>query len=148
MLLLTVVGQAFSAAGYALEDRPAQHAAGLFRFRRTLPDGLHGVIDFQLLAYHDTEWSSGAPSRFRVTLTRTDQANPAAPSVHPRFARRDLAALVVADFGVPILPGPDHWWPFRDTSSLGHALGEAGSLAIGYGMPWLSGELLPPPADQ
>jgi hypothetical protein len=29
-------------------------------------------------------------------------------------------------------------------TELGRALGEAGSLAVGYGMPWLSGDLTPP----
>jgi hypothetical protein len=55
-----------------------------------------------------------------------------------------LSELVVGDFGVNILPSADHWWTYSDTDSLGHALAEAGHLAVGYGMPWLAGELEPP----
>jgi hypothetical protein len=138
LVLLTVVGQAFSAAGYELEDRPMQWSRGLFRFVRPLAGGLRGFIEFQLLHYPQQEMG-----RFRVTLTRTDAANPTLPSSHPDFAQRSLAALVVDDFGVAIVPSGDHWWEYHGTAELGHGLGEAGSLAIGYGMPWLSGELKP-----
>ena len=55
--------------------------------------------------------------------------------------RRTLSALVVEDFGVPILPSADHWWTFRDVTELGSALAEAGHLVVGYGLPWLSGDL-------
>jgi hypothetical protein len=55
--------------------------------------------------------------------------------------RRDLSALVVEDFGVAILPSGKHWWTYQDTQTLGHALAEAGHLIVGYGMPWLSGDL-------
>lgn len=144
MVLLTVVGQAFGAAGYALEDRPVKWAGGLFRFSTTLDNGLYACIEFQLLAYTDTEWSSGVPSRFRVTLTRSDQPDPTRASHHPQYARKTLSELVVADFNVPILPSSDHWWTFANTDQLGHALAEAGHLAVGYGMPWLAGELTPP----
>lgn len=64
LMLLTVVGQAFAAAGYQLEERPAQWAGGLFRFRKDLGRGATGAISFQLLTYTDTEWSSGSSSRF------------------------------------------------------------------------------------
>jgi hypothetical protein len=126
-LLLTVVGQAFTAAGYLLEDSPMQQAGGLYRF-----SSANATITFQNLLYQDTEWSSGSPSRFRVILSHSDGR------------QRDLSALVVEDFGVAILPSGSHWWAYRDTTSLGHALAEAGHLAIGYGMPWLTGDLLPP----
>jgi hypothetical protein len=139
LILLTVVGQAFSAAGYELENRPMQWASGLFRFAKALDNGLHGFIEFQLLYY-----AENSPSRFQVILTRTDQPNPNAASRHPDYVRRTLSQLVVDDFGVAILPAPDHWWTYSNTNELGHALGEAGSLAVGYGMPWLSGDLLPP----
>jgi hypothetical protein len=55
--------------------------------------------------------------------------------------------LVVEDFGVNILPSADHWWEFRDTDSLGKTLAESGHLAVGYGIPWLAGELKPPSAS-
>lgn len=143
MLLITVVGQAYGAAGYMLEERPIQWASGQFRFVKLLDNGLSAIIEVQHLAYSDTEWSSGMPSRFRVTLIRTDQTNAAVPSSHPQYARRTLSALVVADFGVAILPSADHWWTYRTTEELGHALAEAGHLVVGYAMPWLSGDLLP-----
>lgn len=144
VILLTVVGQAFAAAGYELEERPRQWAGGLFRFVKKLDGNLYGFVEFQLLHYVSTEWAEDKPSRFRVTLVRSDQPNAAAPSQHPKFVRRNLSALVVEDFGVPILPSADHWWPFTGTEQLGRALAEAGHLIVGYGMPWLSGDLMPP----
>ena len=130
-LLLTVAGQAFTAAGYDLVDQPMKWANGQFRFNKALPDGRTATIEFQHLTYADTEWASGNPSRFKVTLMRSDGL------------KRDLSALVVTDFGVAILPSASHWWTYRDIASLGRALGEAGSLAVAYGMPWLAGELSP-----
>lgn len=130
-MLLTVVGQAFTAAGYQLEQAPLKWAGGQFRFSAALASGLTATIEFQHLPYTDTEWSSGVPSRFRVTLMRSDGV------------RRDLSALVVEDFGVAIVPSGKHWWTYRTVTELGRALGEAGSLAVAYGMPWLAGELSP-----
>lgn len=146
LLLLTVVGQAFTAAGYTLEDNPVQQAGGRFRFSKPLPGGLYGFIEFQLLVYASNEWVSGLPSRFRVMLIRSDQPAPYAASDHPQAAQRTLSALVVEDFGVSILPDADHWWTFRGTDEAGRALAEAGYLVVGYGMPWLAGELEPPSA--
>jgi hypothetical protein len=144
MLLLTVVGQAFTSADYALEENPVQQAGGRFRFVKAFENGLYGFIEFQLLAYVENEWVSRMPSRFRVMLIRSDQAAPYAVSDHPQYAQRSLSALVVEDFGVSILPSADHWWTFSNTDELGKALAEAGYLAVGYGMGWLSGELVPP----
>jgi hypothetical protein len=146
VLLITVIGQAFTAAGYMLEERPVQWAGGLFRFVKPLENDLNGFIEFQLLAYADTMWAARQPSRFKVALTRSDQPNPVAVSKHPDFVQRDLSALVVEDFGVAILPFVEHWWTFRNTDELGKALAEAGHLIIGYGIPWLSGDLVPPSA--
>ncbi|MCU0496673.1 MAG: hypothetical protein MUF87_04890 [Anaerolineae bacterium] len=129
VLLTTVVGQAFTAAGYALNEQPIQWAGGQYRFVHA---GLSTAIQFQHLLYQDTEWSSGQPSRFRVVLIRSDGH------------QRDLSRLVVEDFGVAILPSSRHWWTYRNTHELGQALAEAGHLIIGYGMPWLSGDLIPP----
>jgi hypothetical protein len=147
LILLTVVGQAYTAAGYELEELPLQWAGGRFRFRRHLDDDLLAFIEYQLLSYSYSEWASGQPSRFRVTLTRTDQPSPGELSQHPRYARRDLSALVVEDFGVPILPSGGHWWTFHNTDELGQALAEAGHLVVGYGLPWLTGDLLPPASE-
>ncbi len=137
LLLLTVVGQAFGAAGYQLDERPTQWAGGSFRFVKRFEDGLYGVVEYQLLHYADD-----VPSRFRVSLIRSDQPN-AAPSDDPRYVRRTLSALVVEDFDVPILPSSEHWWTFRNTTELGNALAEAGHLVVGYGLPYLAGDLTP-----
>ncbi len=131
MILLTVVEGAFNAAGYHLEERRVQWAGGMFRFAKALDGGQTGVIEFQHLHY-----AEGGPSRFNVSVQRAGAGT--LPAV-----RRTLPALVVDDFGVGILPGGDHWWTYNNVSELGRALGEAGSLAIAYGMPWLSGELKP-----
>lgn len=142
-LLRTVVGQAFSAAGYQFEETPLQWAGGKYCFVKEFEDRTRALIDFQVLVYSDTMWSAGAPSRFRVQLTRTKdrrgQASGAAVSIS-----RSLSQLVVSDFGVKILPSADHWWTYRDTDSLGKALAEAGHLVVGYGIPWLAGDLVPP----
>lgn len=138
LLLLTVVGSAYNAAGYELEERPTQWAGGLFRFSKPLENGLFGFIEYQLLAY-----SEDRPSRFRVTLTRSDHENPTLPSQHPAYARRLLSALVVEDFNVPILSSADHWWQYANVTELGAALAEAGHLVVGFGMPWLSGDITP-----
>ena len=135
-LLQTVVGQAFAAAGYHLQHAPLQWAGGKARFVKCFSDGSHGLIDFQTLVYSDNAWSGDSPSRFRVVLSRTQRGQ--------LLVQRSLSQLVVADFGVAILPAADHWWSYRDTDSLGKALAEAGHLAIGYGIPWLAGELQPP----
>ena len=108
LILLNVVGQAFAAAGYALEEREVQWAGGLFRFAKAFDDGLR---------------------------------NPAIPSTHPAYARRTLSALVMDDFNVHLLPSNDYWWTFSDLTELGKGLMESGYLLVGYGLPWLSGDL-------
>lgn len=74
-----------------------------------------------------------------VTLNRTGP-----PDAPLSSAERALSRLVVEDFGVAILPSADHWWAFSGTEQLGRALAEAGHLIVGYGLPWLAGELAPP----
>jgi hypothetical protein len=134
-LMITVVGQAFGAAGYTLDDNPTRALGGLFQWQKPLESGLHALIAYQVLVY-----AAGTPSRFRVMLTRTRlNANKGAHDV-----QRTLSALVVEDFGVNILPHADHWWTYSDTQTLGKALAEAGYLAVGYGIPFLEGALLPP----
>lgn len=143
-LLQTVMGQALHAAGYRLERTPMQWAGGKYRFVKALDDGLFGLIDFQVLVYSDNAWSVEQPSRFSVRLGRSGPQG--AGGRDDLFAMRNLGQLVVRDFGVKILPAEDHWWTYRDTNSLAGALAEAGHLLVGYGMPWLAGELLPPSA--
>ena len=141
-LLRAVVEQAFAAAGYHFEAAPLQSAGGRFRFVKTFDDGGFGWIDFQVLVYSDTMWSGGAPSCFCVQLTRRPASD--AQALAGDQLSRGLSQLVVADFGVKILPAADYWWTYRDTDSLGKALAEAGHLVVGYGIPWLAGELSPP----
>lgn len=138
LTLQTVVGQAYAAAGYELEDNAIQMAGGQFRFRKQFDDGLYGFIAYQHLPYPDP-----MPSRFRITLVRTNLLNPTLMSRHPRFDRRTLSMLVVQDFGVHILPAADYWWQYNGVTELGNALAEAGHLVAGFGIPWLAGELTP-----
>jgi hypothetical protein len=147
LILLTVMGQALAAAGYTLEERPAQWAGGMFRFKRQMAGGLTAFIEFQLLAYVATDFAEHKPSRFRVTLTRSDPPTPTAESRSGVYARRTLSALVVEDFGVAILPDADYWWTFTDMTTLGKTLAEAGHLLIGFGVPWLAGDLNPKEED-
>ena len=142
ILMHTVVGQAFTAAGYELLEEPMQWLGGRFRYMKPLPNALNAYIEFQVLVYNDNAWSSGQASRFRVSLYRSDKAG-GKSSKHPDFVYRHLSELVVQDFGVSILPSADYWWEFKDTDSLGKALAEAGHLVIGYAIPWLSGDLNP-----
>jgi hypothetical protein len=141
-LLVMVVGQAFNAAGYTLDHTPLQWAGGKFRFTKPLSADLVAAIDYQVLVYTETGYAARMPSRFRVTLGRG--AAKGAFNAHPQHITRTLSALVVEDFGVPILPTADHWWTYQDAASLGRALAEAGHLVVGYGMPWLDGSLIPP----
>lgn len=138
-MLSTVIGQAMAAAGYRLEDSPLRQANGRFRFLQTLTAGGQAVVIFQLLAYVDTEWAPRTPSRFRVTLSRLSEQGEVTE-------QRDLSALVVADFGVAVLPSADHWWTFQTQQDLAQAIAEAGHLLVGYGLPWLHGQLKPPDA--
>lgn len=142
-ILRTVVGQAFDAAGYQFKHAPMQWIGGKYRFEKSFDSGFYGFIDFQALIYADNMWSSGMENRFRVHLTRSDDPNGKATD-HEQFITRSLSQLVVGDFGVKILPDVDHWWTYRDTDSLGKGLAEAGHLVVGYGMPWLSGDLTLP----
>ena len=142
-LLQTVTGQALDAAGYYLQQTPLQWAGGRFRFAKAFDDDCYGLIDFQVLVYSDTAWSLGQPSRFNVQLGRSGNRTPS-DSDERRLSTRSLGQLVVRDFGVKILPAEDHWWSYHDTDSLAQALAEAGHLIVGYGIPWLAGELSPP----
>jgi hypothetical protein len=145
MLLMTVVSTAYGAAGYTLQDSPAEHAGGLLRFATRFESGAYtgmfAFIEYQVLAYADTAYSAGVPSRFRVTLIRSDQPYANVNSTHASATRRDLSALVVEDFKVAILPSGRHWWTYNTVNDLGKALTEAAHLVIGFGLPWLSGDL-------
>jgi hypothetical protein len=142
LILLTVVAQAYSAAGYELDDRPSQWAGGLYRFLRPFEDGAYagllGGIEYQHLYYPDGEFG-----RFKITLARTALPGQTLPQGQQPL-RRSLSVLVVSDFGVQVLPEADYWWSYGSVTELGAALAESGNLAVGYGMPWLSGDLLPP----
>lgn len=141
-VLVMVVGQAFTAAGYELLEEPIQWLSGRYRFHRDLGAGWSAYIAFQVLIYTETAYAARMPNRFQVTLTRSNRPG-GKPSPDVRYAQRTLSALVVDDFGVAILPSANHWWTFTDTESLGKALAEAGHLIVGYGIPWLAGDLTP-----
>jgi len=130
-IMHTVVGQAFTAAGYQLQDEPMKWIGGRFRYMKHAGE-TETSIEFQILVYNDTAWTGKQPSRFTVNLI------PAMPAT-----QRSLSRLVVEDFGVAILPNADYWWVFQGTESLGKALAEAGHLVVGYGIPWLAGDLNP-----
>jgi hypothetical protein len=134
-----VVGQAYEAAGYTLEHMPVQWAGGRFRFSKPMPGNIRATIEYQVLIYTNSAFAAPAASRFRVHLHRSRLVK-GRPEV---IMARMLSALVVSDFGVAILPSADYWWPYSDAHSLGQALAEAGHLVVGYGMPWLAGELTP-----
>lgn len=141
-IMHTVIGQAFEAAGYQLQNEPMKWIGGRFRYAKKLDDTLTSYIEFQVLVYNDTEWTGKQPSRFHVNLIRSDKAG-GRLSLHPDYTQRTLSQLVVEDFKVAILPDANHWWDFSDTDSLGKALAEAGHLIVGYGIPWLADDLKP-----
>ncbi len=141
-MMHTVLGQALNAAGYKLRQERMKWIGGRFRYSKALTDDLTGFIEFQVLIYNDNAYAAGMPSRFQVSLYRSDRAG-GQPSKHPQYARRTLSQLVVEDFGIDILPTADHWWTFKSTDELGAALAEAGHLVVGYGIQWLAGELSP-----
>jgi hypothetical protein len=140
-LLHTVVGQAFHAAGYELLEEPMKWSGGRFRYVRQLDSDWSAYIEFQVLVYGDSAWVGKQPSRFTVNLYRSNQPG-GRPVAHPRYQQRLLSQLVVVDFATPILPDADYWWSFQDTESLGKGLAEAGYLIVGYGIPWLAGDLV------
>lgn len=141
-IMHTVVGQAFSAAGYELKDEPISWLGGRFRYVKALDDGLSAYIEFQVLVYNENTWAEKQPSRFRVNLVRSDKPG-GKVSQHEKYLKCTLSQLVVTDFGVNILPSADHWWRFSDVDSMGKALAEAGHLIIGYAIPYLAGDLSP-----
>lgn len=134
-MLLYVVGQALSAAGYVLEDNPIHWSGGLFRFQKQQA-GLTLVIEYQMLSYED------GPARFRVALAR--RADPQAEADSALAATRiTLSRLLWDIFKVRVLPAADHWWTFADVQALSDGLVESGRLLVGYGLPWLDGSLVP-----
>ena len=141
-IMHTVVGQAFTAAGYELLEEPMGWLGGRFRYMKALDDVLSAYIEFQVLVYNDNAWTGKQPSRFRVNLVRSDKAGGRA-SQHEQYLKRTLSQLIVEDFAVNILSSSDHWWSFSDTDSMGKALAEAGHLIIGYAIPYLAGDLSP-----
>lgn len=141
-IMHTVMGQALTTAGYDLKQEQQRWLGGLFRYTKPLDNDFIAYIEFQVLVYNDNAWTGKQPSRFRVNLVRSDKLG-GKPSPHPNYVQRPLSQLVVEDFGVAILPSSAHWWQFSDVDSLGKALAEAGYLVIGYGIPFLQGDLSP-----
>jgi hypothetical protein len=141
-IMHTVMGQAFEAAGYQLQNEPMKWLGGRFRYAKKLDNELTAYIEFQVLVYNETEWTGKQASRFRVNLIRSVKVGGQA-SKHPQYTQRSLSQLVLEDFEVAILPDADYWWNFTETDSLGKALAEAGHLIVGYAIPWLAGDLKP-----
>lgn len=137
-LLQMVVGEAFTAAGYKLQNNPTHQSRGLFRFQKALDDDISAYIEFQLLYY-----PGGGPSRFRVNLLRNRGPDARITSNDDKRVEIALTKLLWEDFDVQQLSGPDHWWLFNNSYDLGHAIAEAGKLIIGFGMPWVEGTLKP-----
>jgi hypothetical protein len=142
LILFTVVGQAYSAAGYTLDERPSQWEGGLFRFLKRLDGGpFSGMMAG--LEYQHQWFPDGKLGRFRVSLTRGALPGQALPAgMTP--ARRVLTGLIWGDFGIRILGDPEYWWMYETVTELGQALAESGQLTAAYGIPWLSGDLESP----
>jgi hypothetical protein len=132
-MLKTVLGQALEAAGFRLDMTPIQWNAGLFRYRNDAEAAML-LVDFQLLVHPEH------PSRFQVILQRVPHEGTAS-GLQP--AKVTLPLLLWREFGVRVLPSPDHWWRFYLQSELVNALMESGKLLVGYGLPWLDGSLVP-----
>jgi hypothetical protein len=131
-------GSAFEATGYTLQDNPLHHMRGLFRFRKTLEDGVSAYVEFQLLVYPN------GISRFRVNLLRNRGAD--ARTTDPTYTDRvdtTLSRLLWDVFGVQQLSGADHWWLFNNPTELAYAVVEAGKFALAFAVPWLEGTLRP-----
>jgi hypothetical protein len=137
-ILQTVAGQAFNAAGYRLQDTPMHHARGMYRYEKPLAHGVTAYVEFQLLYYQ-----GGGLSRFRVNLLRNTGPDARSATNYPDKVDTTLSKLIWDDFGVQQLSGPEHWWLFSNMTALGQAIAEAGKLVIGFGIPWLEGELQP-----
>lgn len=142
LILHTVVGAAYTAAGYHLEERPTQWAGGLFRYAKALEEGTYAgmlsVLEYQHLYYPEQE-----VGRFRIALVRSALPGKPLPDGQ-QPARRLLTGLIWGDFGVRVLPDPEYWWSYETVHEMGTGMAESGQLAVGYGMPWLSGDLVSP----
>lgn len=140
-MLEQVAGQAFAAAGFALQKNPLHHMRGLFRYRKAQTDGWAIYIEWQALAYE-----SGGPSRFRVILLRSKGADARSAShsaSDPAQVEIALSRLIWDSFDIRQYDTPDHWWLFRNPTEMAYAIAEAGKLVFGFGVPWLEGKLQP-----
>jgi len=136
-LVVTVLGSALTASGYALQENPTHQSRGLFRYAKPLSDSITAYAEFQLLYYQ------GASSRFRVNLLRNKGADARAQSTYADKVEITLSRMLWDVFHVEQLDSPDHWWTFSNQQQLGAGLIEAGKLLIGFGLPWLEGTLKP-----
>ncbi|MFP4321246.1 MAG: hypothetical protein ACLFTK_02215 [Anaerolineales bacterium] len=126
-----VIGEALSAAGYALEPQTMHQARGLFRYHKALDTARHAFIEFQTLYHPQSELS-----RFRVLLLTNSV--PVARQATPVAQAHDLAAVIWHVWGAEgVLPADSHWWTYKHAADLAPQLYEAGKLLFGYGVPWL-----------
>ncbi len=130
-----VIGEAFDAAGYALEDNPMAQKRGLFRYHKALAEDQHAFIEFQTLYHPQSDLS-----RFRVSLLKNSV--PQARQATPQTEAHDLAYVIWHIWEVPgVLPADSHWWMYKHATDLAPQLYEAGKLLFGYGVPWLEDTL-------
>ncbi len=133
--LITVVGQALSAAGYVLEDSPIQQQRGLIRFQKPLPRLGHdivGFIEWQLLAFEQSP-----VAQFQVSLLRNRGHDARAKTNYDHRDEKTLSWIMWHVFNAQLMPSDDAWWDFKTSHELGHALAAAGRTVFGYGIPWL-----------
>lgn len=133
--LITVVGQALTAAGYGLEESPLQQQRGLIRFRKPLPnihDTAFGFIEWQLLAFEQSP-----VARFQITLIRNNDQDARTQTSFEHRDEKTLSWIIWHIFNARILPSDDAWWQFRTSDELGHVLAASGRALFGYGVPWL-----------
>lgn len=136
-MLDTYAGSAFSAAGYQLTSDAMQQARGLFRYSKSLGSDITAHVEYQLLYYQD------GPSRFRVSLLRNSGPAPRANTTYADRVEITLSRLMWEVFHIQQPASPDHWWSFRDSQELAHAVVDSGKLVLAFGLPWLEGTLTP-----
>ncbi|NJL95965.1 MAG: hypothetical protein HC915_20650 [Anaerolineae bacterium] len=131
-----VLGQPLDAAGYALQAVPSYLARGLFRHQKALAAEQFAFLEFQVLDYPQQGWT-----RMQVSLLKNSLAD--ARAATPHQVEVSLARLLWETFDLHLLPGPDHWWTFRNVAEGGQVLAEAGQWLFAYGVPWLEDRLQP-----
>jgi len=125
-----VMGSAFDAAHYHLENAPLQQQRGLYRYVKHHDHG-YCFIEFQSL-YHD----QSELTRMRVNLIKSPLQ--AARQAHPDREAYTLPYVIWHLYGAEgVLPTEEYWWVYKDDHDLAYQLVDAGKLLFAYGVPWL-----------